>query len=72
MRKKAGLKPKDKIVVSYFGSEEINKILKKNKEFILKEGNVKKLLIKKGKEVFVEEKEILVDQQKLLLGIKKN
>jgi len=72
MRKKAGLKPKDKIVVSYFGSEEINKILEKNKEFILKEGNVKKILIKKGKEVFVGEKEILVDQQKLLLGIKKN
>ena len=73
MRKIAGLKPKDKISVNYFGPDELNKILEKNKKFILKEGKIKNLVLKgKEKEVFAAEKEVTVDQQKLWLAIKKN
>ena len=73
MRKIAGLKPKDKISVNYFGQDQLNEILAKNKEFILKEANIKNLVLKEkpAKEVFAAEKEILVDQQKLWLAIKK-
>ena len=46
MRKMASLKPKDKVSVDYFSSEELNEILEKNKEFILREGNIKNLVLK--------------------------
>lgn len=89
MRKTAGLKPKDKILLNYFGTDELNKILEKNKNFILEEGKINNLTQKEkpqkdpaldlaagptgqGKKVFVAEKEIMVDRQKLWLAIKKN
>jgi len=56
-RKKAGLKPKDKILIRHQAVLELNEIVIKNKEFILKEVNAKDL--------------ILVDNQKSLLTIKK-
>jgi len=73
MRKKAKFKPKDKILVNYFGTAELNKILEKNKEFLLKEANLRDLTLKEKakKELFAGEKEILVDQAKLWLAIKK-
>jgi len=86
MRKKAGLKPKDKILVRYLGSSDLNKILVKNKNFILKEAKIKNLILglrpphhppakggppEKLKETFDVEKEIKVDQEKLYLAIKK-
>jgi len=72
MRKRARLKPKDKIQVRYFGTPELNKILNKNKIFILKEAKVKNLMLgEKPKEVFNVEREMMVDQQKLWLAIKK-
>jgi len=72
MRKNIGLKPKDKILVQYSGSQEINKILIKNKEFILTEARVKDLsLEEKPEKPFDLEKELKVDQQKLLIRIKK-
>jgi len=72
MRKKIGLKPKDKILVQYSSSQEINRILTKNKEFILAEARVKDLLLKeKLEDSFDIEKELKVEQQKILLGIKK-
>lgn len=72
MRKKAGLKPKDKILLGYFGSDELNKILEKNKNLILEEGKIKNLIKKEDrKEFFAAEKEVLVDQQKIWLAIKK-
>lgn len=37
MRKKAGLKPEDRILIECSGSPELNEILTKNKAFILKE-----------------------------------
>ena len=73
MRKKAGLQPKDKIQVQYFGTAELNKILCKNKKFVLKEGKVKNLILceKPLKQVFDAENETKVAQQKLWLAIKK-
>ena len=67
MRKKAGYKPKDKISVQYFGTEELNKILAKNKPFILKETKAKDFRLSK-KPIG---QEIKVDQKKLWLAIKK-
>ncbi|KPJ73222.1 isoleucyl-tRNA synthase [Parcubacteria bacterium DG_74_1] len=73
MRKIARFKPEDKVSINYFGSGGLNKILEKNKNLILKEGKIKNLARKeKEKEVFAAEKEIMVDQQKLWLAIKKN
>jgi len=71
MRKKAGLKPKDKILVRYSGNDDLNKILTKNKNFILKEAKIKNLILgEKLKETFDVEKEIKIDQQNLWLAIK--
>ena len=73
MRKKAGFKPEDKVVVNYNGTPGLNKILRKKKMFILKEGRIKKLVLGEGKlkEAFEIEQEVKIDQQKLLLSIKK-
>jgi len=72
MRKKAGLRPKDKILVRYSGSINLNEILMRNKNLILKEAKVKNFVFgKKPKEAFIIEKEIKVDQEKLHLAIKK-
>ncbi|MBZ1345291.1 MAG: class I tRNA ligase family protein [Candidatus Nealsonbacteria bacterium] len=72
MRKKAGLKPKDKISVQYFGRQELNNLLTKNKPFILKETRAKDFhLDKKLKKVFLVERETKVNQQELWLAIKK-
>jgi len=72
MRKRAGLKPKDKILVRYSGSNDLNEILTKNKNFILKEAKVKKLILgEKSGETFDTEKEINIGQQNLWLAVKK-
>lgn len=72
MRKKAGFMPSDKISVQFFGGEELNNILEKNKELILKEGRINDLkLSKKTQGVFDIEAEIEIDQQKLWIKIKK-
>ena len=72
MRKKAGLKPKDRVSLSYFGSDELNKILEKNKSLILEDGKIKNLTQEEEKrEIFAAEKEVEVDRQKIWLAIKK-
>jgi isoleucyl-tRNA synthetase len=72
MRKKAGLKPKDKISVQCFGTPELNKILEKNKKIILTETKAKDFLLKeKVKQTFLREEELKIGQQKLWLAIKK-
>ena len=72
MRKKIGLRPKNKILVGYFGTPELNKILVRNKKFILKEAKIRNLLLReRPKEIFDLEKHLEVDQQKLWLAIKK-
>jgi isoleucyl-tRNA synthetase len=69
MRKEARLKPRDKILVGYFGSENISKILEKNREDILKEAKILDLKAKEGK--FDLEREIKVENEKIILAIKK-
>jgi len=72
MRKQAGLKPKDKISVQYSGTSKLNQVLERNKKTILKEVKIKNLILgEKTKQVFVAEKELTVDQQKLKLAINK-
>ena len=73
MRKQAGLKPGDKILVTYSGSPALNQALFKNKNFILGEAKVKDLIPKGESEekIFNVEKEIEVDNQKIYIAIKK-
>ncbi len=70
LRKKAGLKPKDKILVQYFGDPELNKVLERHKRNILTETRAEDFVLKrKLKKVFLVEGEIKVDQQNLWLSI---
>ena len=69
MRKEASLKPKDKILVGYLGGKYISEILEKNKESILEEARVLDLKKKEGK--FDLEKEVKVENEKIILAIKK-
>ena len=72
MRKKAGYKPKHKVVVMYFGTDNLNKILSEKKPFILSETRAYKFdLGKKSKQVFDVEKTFNIDGQELWLAIKK-
>ena len=72
MRKKAGYKPKHKISIQYFGDSEINKILTRNKKFILAETKAEKFeLGEKPKMVFDVERNFKIDQKDLWLAIKK-
>jgi isoleucyl-tRNA synthetase len=81
MRKEKGLKPKDKIIINYFGDSELNKILEKNKEFILIETKAKDFCLgdelrssspfanaRVNKEPIGQEK--IINQQKFWLAIK--
>jgi len=61
MRKKAGLKPEDRILIEYSGSPELNEILMKNRSFILKETKAKDFnLIPK-----VEQKDLWLEIKKI-------
>ncbi|PJE68709.1 hypothetical protein COU96_03090, partial [Candidatus Shapirobacteria bacterium CG10_big_fil_rev_8_21_14_0_10_38_14] len=63
MRKKAGLKPKDRILIQYLGSKELNKVLAKNKPFILEETKARDFrLVSKAK---VEQKDLWLEIKKL-------
>jgi len=73
MRKIAGFKPKDKILVRYFGTLALNEILKKNEKIILTEGKIKDFQLRKEeKQIFDFEKTTKVNQANLWLAIKKN
>ncbi len=72
MRRMAHLKPKDRILIQYFGSPNLNQIFAKNKNFIVRETKAKNFLLgEKLKQTFDIEREIKVDKQKLWIGIKK-
>jgi isoleucyl-tRNA synthetase len=72
MRKKAGYKPKHRILVRYSGTKQLNAILVKNKDFIVKELRADDFLCgDRPKRVFNIEREIEIDNQKLWLGIRK-
>ncbi|MDO8435900.1 MAG: isoleucine--tRNA ligase [bacterium] len=72
LRKKAGLKPENKILVVYSAGPKLNKILERNKKFLLAEAKVKDLICEdKFKKSLDAKKDIMVDKEKLLLAIKK-
>ena len=72
MRKKAKLKPKDKVISYISGTPGLNKILARNKDFILKTARLKELKLEgKPKRVFDIEQEAEIDKQKLWLAIRK-
>jgi len=71
-RKEAGLKPSDEVAVCFSGSEFIIKILLKNKQAVQKEIKARKIFTEKNaEEKFDLEKEIMLGEQKISLGIKK-
>ncbi|MCK4781551.1 class I tRNA ligase family protein [Candidatus Parcubacteria bacterium] len=72
MRKKAGYKPRHRVLVRYFGSSFLNKVLARNKEFILKEVVAEDFRAgDRPRMVFDIEREVKVNQEKLWLGIRK-
>jgi len=72
MRKKLGLKPKHRILISFFGSENLSRVLTKNKVLILRTTKAKNLRLPKKPEVKVDmEKNININGEKLWLAIKK-
>jgi len=70
MRKKAGLKPEDDILVGYSGEFDLEKFLDKNKKTVLKEARVKDMF-KQKEESFDAEKTIKVENKEIRLTIKK-
>ncbi|MFA5878319.1 MAG: isoleucine--tRNA ligase [Candidatus Staskawiczbacteria bacterium] len=69
MRKAQGLKPKDRIHIKFSALDDLIKILEKSKKLITKE--TKSKIIQGSETGFDLEKEIKVDEQKVLLSIKK-
>ncbi|MFH1780713.1 MAG: class I tRNA ligase family protein [Candidatus Nealsonbacteria bacterium] len=68
MRKKAGLKPQDKISIQYTAPAELTKTLEKNKRAILTETKAKVFeLAEVGSPLSTVASEIIIDQQKLCL-----
>jgi len=72
MRKMAGLKPKDKILILGLGTEELNRVLKKNRKIILRETKAKDFILKRElKKVFDIERNAQIDKGRLWLALKK-
>ena len=71
MRKKSGLKPEDKISILAFGSKDLNDILNKKKDFILKETLAENLKINDIIEEVIAQKEVKINSNVLKIGIKK-
>ena len=71
LRKKAGLKSKDKILIQVSGGKKLNEFLIKNKKLILKEIKAKDLQsAEKLEGDFIIKKEVEIENEKLELGIK--
>ena len=70
IRKEQGLKPDDKITLSFFGTENINSILEKNKELLAKETRSKKISIDKAPGTGEGLKELDIEGEKLQAIIK--
>jgi len=72
MRKKAGYKPRHKVLVRYSGDPELKRILERNEKYILKEAKAEKFEAgDRPKLVFDVERDLKVDQKELWLAIKK-
>lgn len=73
LRKKAGLVPKDKVVIHYSGTEGLHKLISKNKKQILdrtKSAKAKENSGKRGE--FIQQKELKIDDKALWLAIGKS
>jgi len=72
MRKDGGLEPGQGIHLYYSGNDFLNKLIQKNKIEIKQEVSAKKVEIKlKKTTAFLIEKDVILDNQKIWLGIKK-
>lgn len=72
LRKRAGLKPKDKIEIIFFAPEDLKEIFFKGKRKILKETRAKNLVFKeKTKAIFEFKKEIQIGKKEVFLAIKR-
>ncbi len=71
IRKEQGLKPDDKISLSFFGIEKMHNILGKNKEFLSKETRSKVIFIGQPLKSDIAVKELEIDGEKLQITIKK-
>ena len=72
MRKKAGYKPCHRILIQCSGTDFLNKILEKNKEFILRRTIAEGFQLgKRPKQVFDVERDMKIEGQNLWLAIKK-
>lgn len=69
IRKGQGLKPDDKISIEFFGSERINSVLERNKEFLAKETRSKKISINKAPGIGEGLKELGVEGEKILIKV---
>ena len=71
MRKQAGYEPIHTILIQAFGTESLNKILEKNKEFICKQTIAQNLNIKeKSAKTFDLQEEIKIENENLWIAIK--
>jgi isoleucyl-tRNA synthetase len=72
MRKDGGLKPQDKIYLRYSTDYSLKKLIQKNELIIKAEVSARQIEeATKRKEVFLVEREVKLDGQKIWLGIKK-
>ena len=71
-RKNSELKPSDEIMADFSGDENLISILKANKDFIAKETRAKEISFEENlKTDFDLEKELLINEEKMILKIKK-
>jgi isoleucyl-tRNA synthetase len=72
MRKKAGYKPRHEIIIYSSGDKELNDVLQRNKDVVLKETKAKNIEFgRKEKMAFGSERETSFGQKNLWLAIKK-
>ena len=71
MRKEAGFRPRDKIMVRYWTEGNLREILVKNRKLIALQAKIKDFGMRKEEINFDLEKEVKIEEQKLFLAIKK-
>lgn len=70
MRKKAGLKPENKILIKYFTEPELNEILIRNKQVILKKTRAERFdFEEKTEQAFNKKQEFAINEQKIWIKI---
>ena len=70
-RKEQRLKPEDKINIWFFANETLVKMLEKNRKFLLKEIRAEQYVMQKDFPPELFKKEVFIDNQKIILAIKK-